>query len=93
MHLKALVAGDLATRRFIRLRLDGPPILGEIVVAVPLRRRVSPLIEEFIRFMRTELQRLQSQSRPTPVTRSARKIRTRLANEARIRSSRSDHRE
>jgi DNA-binding transcriptional LysR family regulator len=60
MHLKPLVAADLAARRFVPLRLDGSPIFGEIVVAVSSRRRMSPLIEEFIRFMRTELERLQS---------------------------------
>ena len=60
MHLKPLVAADLAAGRFVPLRLDAAPIFGEIVVAVSSRRRMSPLIEEFIRFVRTEMGRVRS---------------------------------
>ena len=60
MHLKPLVAADIAAGRFVPLRLDGPPILGEVVAAFRPRRRMSPLIEAFIRFVRSELERPRS---------------------------------
>jgi DNA-binding transcriptional LysR family regulator len=55
MLIKAVVAADIAAGRFVPLRLDCPPILGEIVAAFRPRAVVSPLIQEFVRFMRTEL--------------------------------------
>jgi LysR family transcriptional regulator, low CO2-responsive transcriptional regulator len=69
MHLKPLVEADLAAGRFVPLQLDGPPIFGEIVVAVSARHRMSPLIEEFIRFVRTELERPPSGSGRANATR------------------------
>jgi LysR family transcriptional regulator, low CO2-responsive transcriptional regulator len=68
LHLKPLLATDIAAGRFVALRLDVPPILGDIVVAFRSRRGVSPLIEEFVRFMRVELQQHNSTraSRRTP---------------------------
>jgi LysR family transcriptional regulator, low CO2-responsive transcriptional regulator len=71
MHLKPLVAADIAAGRFVPLRLDGPPILGEIVVAFRTRRAVPPLIEEFVRFMRAELERPRSGRGPETPTRDA----------------------
>jgi DNA-binding transcriptional LysR family regulator len=72
MNLKPLVAADITAGRFVPLRLDVPPILGELVVAFRSRRGVSPLIEEFVRFMRAELKRprrgheSETSTRPTP---------------------------
>ena len=66
MHLKSLVAADIAANRFVSLRLAGPPILGEIVVALRARRGVSPLVEEFIRFMRVEMERSRNHRPETP---------------------------
>ena len=57
MHLKPLVVTEIGAGRFVQLRLDGPPILGEMVAAFRSRRGASPLIEEFVRFMRAELGR------------------------------------
>ena len=54
---KPLVAAEIAAGRFVSLRLAVPPMVGELVVAFRSRRSVSPLIEEFVRFMRAELQR------------------------------------
>jgi DNA-binding transcriptional LysR family regulator len=54
---KPLVTAEIAAGRFVPLRLDVPPLMGEIVVAFRSRRSVSPLIEEFVRFMRADLQR------------------------------------
>lgn len=70
MHLKPLVAADIASGRFVPLRLDVPPILGEIVVAFRSRRTVSPPIEEFVRFMRAELERTRSGHGPETPTRA-----------------------
>lgn len=72
MHLKPLVSADIASGRFVPLRLDVPPILGDIVVAFRARRAVSPLIEEFVRFMRTELEHTRIGHRPETPTRSTR---------------------
>jgi DNA-binding transcriptional LysR family regulator len=33
LHLKPLAAADIAAGRFVTLRLEGPPIVGEIVAA------------------------------------------------------------
>jgi DNA-binding transcriptional LysR family regulator len=69
MHLKPLVAAELAAGRFVHLRLDGPVMFGEIVAAFRSRRGAPPLIEEFIRFMRAELERPRDRklARPTRV--------------------------
>lgn len=70
LHLKPLPAAEIAAGRFASLRLDSPPILGEIVAAFRSRRGVSPLIEEFIRFMRAELERSLGDQAPETLTRS-----------------------
>jgi DNA-binding transcriptional LysR family regulator len=57
IHIKAVVAPEIAAGRFVPLPLDCPPILGEIVAAFRPRATVSPLIQEFVRFMRAELNR------------------------------------
>lgn len=64
MHLKSLVAAGIAAGQFIPLRLEGPPILGEIVVAFRSRRDMPPLIGEFVRFVRAELERSFSRHAP-----------------------------
>jgi hypothetical protein len=56
MHLKPLAAAEIAAGRFAPLRLDGPLLLGEIVMAFRSRPSVSPLIAEFARFMRADLE-------------------------------------
>jgi len=69
MHLKPVVATEIAAGRFVPLRLDSPPILGEIVVAFRPRAVVSPLIQEFVRFMRAELDRPPKGQAPETVER------------------------
>lgn len=69
MHLKSLVAADIAAGRFAQLRLEGPPLLGEIAVAFRPRRDVPPLIQEFIRFARAELKRSLNGQAPATSTR------------------------
>lgn len=64
MHLKSLVAANIAAGRFVLLQLEGPPILGEIAVAFRSRRDVPPLIEDFVRFIRAELARSLSRHAP-----------------------------
>jgi len=54
MHVKPMVAAELATGQLVALRLDGPPILGELVVGFRSRPAISPLIQEFARFLRAE---------------------------------------
>lgn len=57
MLIEAAAADDLAVGRLVALRLDGPPILGELVMAYRSRSVASPLIHEIIRFVRTTLDR------------------------------------
>ena len=54
MHVKPMVAAELAAGRLVALRLDGPPMLGDLVVGFRSRPAVSPLIQEFSRFLRAE---------------------------------------
>lgn len=71
MLIRASVAEELASDRLVVLRLDGPPILSEIVVAYRARTVVPPLVHEFIRFVRAELNRDRPTvrpSRPSPRT-------------------------
>jgi DNA-binding transcriptional LysR family regulator len=53
--IKSAVAAELASGRLVALRLKAPPMLAEIVVVLPSRPTVSPLVREFIRFLRADL--------------------------------------
>jgi len=64
MLIRASVADELASGQLVALRLDGPPILGELVVAFRSRPVVSPLVHEFIDFLRAELARNRHLARP-----------------------------
>lgn len=86
INIKAVVAADIATGRFVPLRLDCPPILGEIVVAFRPRSAVSPLIQEFIRFMRAELNRPPEDPAATARARPAHRGRKPLARRQQRRS-------
>jgi DNA-binding transcriptional LysR family regulator len=55
MLIRSSVAEELASRRLVSLKLEGPPILGEIVMAYRSGAIVSPLVHELIRFVRAEL--------------------------------------
>jgi LysR family transcriptional regulator, low CO2-responsive transcriptional regulator len=57
MVVGAAATDDFAGGRFVALRLDGPPILGELVMAYRSRSVASPLTHEIIRFVRTTLDR------------------------------------
>jgi DNA-binding transcriptional LysR family regulator len=67
MHVKPMVAAELATGQLVALRLDGPPILGELVIGFRSRSAASPLIQEFARFLRAERAppRIRAASSPT----------------------------
>jgi DNA-binding transcriptional LysR family regulator len=54
MHVKPMVSTELASGQLVALRLDGPPIFGELVVGYRSRPAMSPLIQEFAQFLRTE---------------------------------------
>lgn len=60
MLIRASVAEELARDRLVILRLDGPPILSEIVVAYRAGTAVPPLVHQFIQFVRAELDRDRS---------------------------------
>jgi len=64
MVIGAAAADDLAAGRLVALRLDGPPILGELVMAYRSRSVASPLTRELIRFVRTTLDRDRSVAAP-----------------------------
>jgi LysR family transcriptional regulator, low CO2-responsive transcriptional regulator len=53
--IKASVAAELASGRLVALTLKTPPMLVEIVVALPSPPTASPLVREFIKFLRAEL--------------------------------------
>jgi len=57
MFIRSAVAEDAAAGRLVMLKLDGPPALCEVVVAYRTRNNPSPLVQEFIRFVRAELTR------------------------------------
>ncbi|MGH6689867.1 MAG: hypothetical protein ACREF4_04200, partial [Gammaproteobacteria bacterium] len=85
-HLRSLVAAGIETGRFVPLRLAGPPILGEIVVAFRTRRDMPPLIQEFVRFARAELERSdagQTPKTPTPARPGGRAVASRRARRRR----------
>lgn len=66
--IRASVTEELASGRLVALRLDGPPILSEIVMAYRSAPATSPLVQEFIRFVRIDLAR----DRTAPGVRSSR---------------------
>jgi DNA-binding transcriptional LysR family regulator len=57
MHIKHMVAAELAAGQLVELQLDGPAILGELVVGFRSRPTTSPLTQEFARFLRAERSR------------------------------------
>jgi DNA-binding transcriptional LysR family regulator len=76
MYVRPLVATELAAGQLVVLNLTGPPILGEIVAAFASRPFVSPLVHEFVRFLRTELSDNHGASRSDGRARLATKDRT-----------------
>jgi len=54
VHAKAMVSTELAAGRLVTLRLDGPPMFEEVVVGFRTKSGISPLIQEFARFLRAE---------------------------------------
>lgn len=56
MVIGAAVRDDLAAGRLVALRLAGPPIVGELVMAYRSRSVASPLTHELIQFVRTTLE-------------------------------------
>jgi DNA-binding transcriptional LysR family regulator len=66
MLIRSSVTDDLASGRLVALRLDGPPVLGELVMAFRSRPVISPLVQEFIRFVRAELTRAPDVAKPRP---------------------------
>lgn len=55
LQIRPLVASELASGRLVVLHLDGPPMVGDIVAAFPSGPALSPLVREFVRFVRAEL--------------------------------------
>lgn len=49
------VAEELKSRRLVALRLPGPPIMGQLIMAFRRHRISSPLIQQFVKFVRAEL--------------------------------------
>ena len=49
------VADELESRRLVALRLPGPPIMGQLIVAFRPQRVASPLVRQFVEFVRAEL--------------------------------------
>ncbi len=49
------VADELASRRLVALRLHGSPIMGQLIVAFRSHPAPSPLVQQFVRFLRSEL--------------------------------------
>jgi LysR family transcriptional regulator, low CO2-responsive transcriptional regulator len=68
--IRSAVASELASGRLVALRLDAPPMLAEIVVVLPSRPTVSPLVGEFIQFLRHELSSVsrRTDEAPSPLT-------------------------
>lgn len=72
--LKPSVTDELAAGRLVALPLSGPPIPGELVTAYQARL-ASPLVREFIRFVRAELNTTREPER-RPANRPAPNART-----------------
>jgi len=53
--IKSSVADELARGRLVALKLDAPPFLTDVVIAYRSRPVISPLVREFIEFVRAEL--------------------------------------
>jgi DNA-binding transcriptional LysR family regulator len=63
--IRASVEDDLSRRRLVVLGLNGPPIRGEIVMTHRAQPVISPLVREFIRFVRSELEAKDDGARDT----------------------------
>jgi DNA-binding transcriptional LysR family regulator len=86
LHIKTIVAGEIAAGRFVALRVECPPILEEIVVAYRPRASGSPLVQELVRFLRAELTHASKRNAPKRSARPSR--RRRAARAGRPRSAR-----
>ncbi len=49
------VADELKSRRLVALRLPGPPLMSQLIMAFRPRRIPSPLIRQFVQFVQAEL--------------------------------------
>jgi DNA-binding transcriptional LysR family regulator len=57
MLIRTSVADELASGRLVALSLGGPPMTADLVAAFPSRPVSSPLVREFIQFVRNDLKR------------------------------------
>ena len=64
LQIRPLVADELAAGQLVGLKLEGPPILADIVAAFVSRPVVSPLVDGFVRFLRAELSAASTPPRP-----------------------------
>lgn len=71
MQIRPLVAAELAAGRLVVLDLTGPPILGDIAVAIAPRQGASPLVQGFVQFLRAELSADRPDSEPADPVRPA----------------------
>ena len=55
MLIESAVAAELASGQLVALKLAGPPIVAELVAAYRSRPAITPIIREFIDFIRAEL--------------------------------------
>lgn len=84
MYVKPRLATELATRQLVELRVEGPPIVGDIVAAFPSGPVVPPLVHELVRFLRTELAGDRQAAEQAPLAGSA--AMTRSTSRRRLRS-------
>lgn len=70
IHVKRKVINELAQGRLVVLKLDGPPILSDVVVAYRSRPVVPPLIRELLPFLRAEFTSNRVIAAPDPVGRA-----------------------
>lgn len=57
MLIEPSVADELSSGRLVALKLDAPPILGQIVIAYPTRSVTPPIVRSFVDFVRATLTR------------------------------------
>jgi DNA-binding transcriptional LysR family regulator len=62
MLLRASVADELASGRLVAFSLGGPPITADLVAAFRSRPAISPLVREFIQFVRNDIMRARESS-------------------------------
>lgn len=65
--IRASVADELTSRRLVALRLNGAPMHSEIVMAYRSRTAATPLVQEFIRFVRADLTHRDGRATPSPL--------------------------